>query len=71
MPGPPRRLTSDQAVALREQAAAGTPGRVLAARYGISEQLVSGIVTGQRYQDVGGPIRATQTDDAPETETDQ
>jgi predicted DNA-binding protein (UPF0251 family) len=50
-----RQLTDDQAQALREERATGVLGRALAAKYGVSLDMVYDIVHGKTYQDVGGP----------------
>jgi hypothetical protein len=50
-----RQLTAGQAQALREDRAAGTLGRALATKYGVSIYMVYDIVHGKTYQDVGGP----------------
>jgi hypothetical protein len=50
------RLTDEQVIAIRRQAAAGTPSRTLAARHAVAESLISMIIRGTRWTHVGGPI---------------
>jgi predicted transcriptional regulator len=51
-----RALTNDAARLLREWRAAGANQQDLAEAFGISQGLVSMIVTGRKYLDAGGPI---------------
>jgi hypothetical protein len=58
--GPHRRskkLTAEQVLAIRIAAAEGQRLTALGARYGISHQAVSQLVTGATWRQVGGPIR--------------
>lgn len=56
LPGKSRKVTSEEVVAIREAVAAGNPRSDLAARYGISHQMVSNIASGRAFADVGGPL---------------
>lgn len=56
MPGKARKVTSEEVVAIRDAVAAGTPRGEVAARYGISHQMVSNIASGRAFSDVGGPL---------------
>jgi predicted transcriptional regulator len=51
------RLTADEVVELRMKYAAGASQRELAKQYGIRPNVVSKIVTGERWRRVGGPIK--------------
>lgn len=50
------KLTSTEILHIRESVAAGAKSRDMAALYGVTEGLVSGIVRGTRWASVGGPI---------------
>lgn len=54
-------LTEADIVRLRETAAAGAKQRDIAARYGVSESLVSRVVLGKDWAHAGGPIKRTIT----------
>ncbi len=54
---PSKKLSDDDVVAIRNRARAGATGKGLASRYGVSESLITMIITGKRRADVGGPIR--------------
>lgn len=56
LPGKSRKVTSGEVVAIREAVAAGSPRSEIAARYGISHQMVSNIASGRAFADVGGPL---------------
>jgi hypothetical protein len=51
-----RALSNDAARLLREFRAAGANQEDLAETFGISQGLVSMIVTGRKYPDAGGPV---------------
>lgn len=46
----------DVILAIREESAAGSSRAVLVAKYGLTADTVSGIVTGKTYKTVGGPL---------------
>jgi len=50
------RLTEWQVVNMRHEAAKGAAVAALSSKYGVAQSLVSGIIRGQRWQHVGGPI---------------
>lgn len=52
-----RALSSQAARLIRERRAAGANQEQLAAQFGVSQTLVSMIVTGRKYRDAGGPMR--------------
>lgn len=56
---PAAKLTDDRIVEIREAVAHGAKQVDVAAEYGISQGLVSGIVNGHRWRHVAGPIRMT------------
>lgn len=58
---PAAKLTDDQIVEIRQAVAHGAKQVDVAAEYGISQGLVSGIVNGHRWKHVDGPIRMTTT----------
>ena len=58
---PAAKLTDDQIVEIRQAYAHGAKQVDVAAEYGVSQGLVSGIVNGRRWQHVDGPIRLTTT----------
>ena len=51
------RLTPEQVVQIREDAAQGIRQRLIAARYGVRRQTISQIVYGDIWAHVGGPIK--------------
>ena len=51
-----RKLGPDDVVAIRRAAADGTPADDLATTYSVTQQMISNIVTGRAYRDVGGPL---------------
>jgi len=53
-----RVLSNDQVVQMREQAADGVSDKDLAFQYDVSRKTVRYVVSGRRYKDVGGPLRA-------------
>jgi|ERR671926_686610 hypothetical protein len=50
------RLTDDEVVTIRQRRAAGARQKDLAAQFGVSESLVSMIIRGIRWPQLGGPI---------------
>lgn len=56
---PAAKLTEHDVKQIRQDAANGVKQVDLAAAYGISQGLVSGIVNGHRWKHVDGPIRLT------------
>lgn len=50
------RLTEWQVVAMRHAASDGASIAALSSQYGVAQSLVSGIIRGQRWKHVGGPI---------------
>ncbi|MFF4409888.1 hypothetical protein [Streptomyces sp. NPDC001404] len=57
---PPKRLSEKEVVAMREAAAAGVDDAELALTYDLSRPNVSRVVTGQSYQQYGGPRRSAR-----------
>lgn len=55
------KLTEQQVIEIRQAVASGAKQVDVAAEYGISQGLVSGIVNGKRWNHVDGPIRLTNT----------
>lgn len=55
---PSRKLTNEQVVTIRRRRAAGARQSDLAAQYHVTDGLISQIVRGVRYADVGGPIES-------------
>jgi hypothetical protein len=53
---PNAKLDESDVLAIRIMVAGGTKSRTAAAIYGVRESLISGIVRGNRWQHVGGPI---------------
>lgn len=53
------KLTEADVLNIRERAAAGAKFKTLAAEFGVSPGLVSGIVHGKRWTHVGGPLKTT------------
>lgn len=53
---PNAKLTDADVIAIRIAVASGEKSRSAAARYGVQESLVSGIVRGTRWQHIGGPL---------------
>ena len=53
---PNAKLSEDDVLAIRFMVADGAKSRSAAAIYGVQESLISGIVRGNRWQHVGGPI---------------
>jgi hypothetical protein len=51
------KLTEDDVLTIRRRAASGALGRTLARDFGVSEPAIVGIVNGNRWKHVGGPIR--------------
>lgn len=49
------KLTEDDVLNIRNSVAKGAKSRDMAARYGVAESLISGIVRGKRWASVGGP----------------
>jgi hypothetical protein len=58
---PAAKLTEEQIIEIRQAVAHGAKQVDVAAEYGVSQGLVSGIVNGRRWQHVDGPIRLTTT----------
>lgn len=58
---PAAKLTDQQIVEIRQAVAHGAKQVDVAAEFGISQGLVSGIVNGHRWRHVDGPIRMTTT----------
>jgi hypothetical protein len=58
---PAAKLTNEQIIEIRTAVAHGSKQVDVAADYGISQSLVSGIVNGRRWKHVDGPIRMTTT----------
>jgi len=56
---PAAKLTDQDVIAIRHDAAQGMKQRDIAAAYGISQGLVSGIVNGTRWRHVQQPDRNT------------
>ena len=56
---PAAKLTEEDVKQIRHDAAHGSRQADIAAAYGISQGLVSGIVNGRRWKHVDGPIRLT------------
>lgn len=52
------KLTSADVASMRERAASGATGKVLARDYGVSPGLVNMILSGQRWAHAGGPTRS-------------
>jgi hypothetical protein len=61
MDRPAAKLTDQQIIDIRQAVAHGVKQVDVAAAYGISQGLVSGIVNGHRWRHVDGPIRLTNT----------
>jgi hypothetical protein len=59
---PAAKLTDDQIVKIRQAVAGGAKQADVAAEYGVSQGLVSGIVNGHRWKHADGPIRLTTTE---------
>ena len=53
------KLTEADVLTMRRRADAGATGKALSAEYGVSQALVTEILRGNRWQHVGGPLRAT------------
>jgi len=52
------KLTGDQVLAIRHRFDAGERGVALATEFGITQNIVSRVVTGASWRHVGGPIRS-------------
>lgn len=50
------RLDEWHVVSMRQEAATGASIAALASKYGVAQSLTSGIIRGQRWKHVGGPI---------------
>jgi DNA-binding transcriptional regulator YiaG len=53
------RLTEEQVVRIRQQAASGASRKSLAAEYGVTQIMVGHIITGRSWKDASGPTDAT------------
>lgn len=60
---PAAKLTDQQVIEIRQAVAHGAKQVDVAAEYGISQGLVSGIVNGHRWTHIDGPIRMTATNE--------
>ena len=57
-----RQFTAAEVVAIREKSKDGASDVQLGMSYDVSRETIRAIVTGKRYANVGGPIRAARTD---------
>ncbi len=57
-----RQFTAAEVVAIREKSKDGASDVQLGMSYDVSRETIRAIVTGKRYANVGGPIRASRTE---------
>ena len=57
---PGRKLTDEQIITNRERRASGAPQKTLSEQFGVSDGLISMIVRGIRWPNVGGPIQSNR-----------